>query len=117
MRGERYAERAVDFRNYFLAKRIYLPRSLAEKIESLWESTIGDVNRFSLWQKHQPETGKERDVRNNAEAEAFSRFTDGIPPLRREIEDEFRALLGVSGIPGSEEVVTPGPSSEMTDGD
>lgn len=80
--------KADEFFNYFDNKRIYFDENLCQLIENLHESfTTSSVASMAFL-----ESGDRRSPDNR---KFVSGFMDRIPPLRSEIENRVRAMLGV----------------------
>ncbi len=84
----------AEFSDYFYVKRIYLPTDTAERVEQFRNKLYDVAQEFA----NKVEIPKERT--GNWEDMAWSKTWDAltreIKPLRAELEDEFRSLLGVT---------------------
>jgi hypothetical protein len=97
---ERY-EKAFDalreLYTYFRRHRIYLTGALCERVEALFRAMHGPAWNASYFHAF---TQERRDVgvtEFNVRRESWKAFRESVPPVMREIENEFRAILGVSG--------------------
>ncbi len=93
-RRERVNYFLKEFSEYFYVKRIYLPSHTAEQVESFRVKLHEVAQEFA----NKVEIPKEKT--GNWESMAWSKTWDTltceIKPLRAELENEFRVLLGVT---------------------
>jgi hypothetical protein len=72
---------------YFDENRVYFDQELAQSFEKLQDEFRRTWSTFSF-QGMKPASGKEW-------WEAWEKWTQSIPPIRRKIEEHFRKMLGV----------------------
>jgi LPS O-antigen subunit length determinant protein (WzzB/FepE family) len=90
---------AVDahnaFNQYYTRKIIYLPKITAEKLEAINTELVKTFNEFSFtvdFQNNKNNTNKWLEI--------FEKMNNEIVQALRDLEDEFRKLLGDEAIPG-----------------
>ncbi|HET6675209.1 MAG TPA: hypothetical protein VFG71_07705 [Nitrospiraceae bacterium] len=79
-----------QLRDYFDLHRIYLDEGLCRKIHSL-QATF-----FDAWVKHSFAVAKDQYVRQGKglSVETWKKFSDEVPRLLQDIEQDFRSMLG-----------------------
>lgn len=89
------AERAGEFRGYFLRKRIYFSEEICHKVEALFQEVHGSSLRFRVWLAQAEKGASVTQQMHEAWDEAWKVMKDRVPPLVAAVDAEFRALLGV----------------------
>jgi hypothetical protein len=91
------AQRAVDalnaFRTYVVEHRIWLDPDLAEQVAALDKKLIATAIEFQTYPADDPTVAKER---METWYKVYKRMESDVPDLRKQIEDRFRRLLGVT---------------------
>ncbi len=83
-----------EFTSYFYVKRIYLPKDTAQRVEEFRNKLYHVADTFAdKVEISKEETGRSQPM---AWSTAWNSLTEEIRPLRAELEDEFRNLLGVT---------------------
>ena len=82
------AEKANDFVDYYTDHRIFFSKELANKIDE-FEKGLKEI--FIDFKYSEREDKKKWEIR----LAAWKKLTGKIDPLKEEIEDEFRKLIGV----------------------
>jgi hypothetical protein len=91
------AESVEAFWDYFQEHRIYLPKTLGERIEQFYQQSTSAYVNLSLADLSQFASDIEPDQEKYREknlAEASRILADKISPVRDDIEQELRKLLG-----------------------
>jgi hypothetical protein len=81
------------FRDAFYPRRLYFPEELAKKIHKFSELMIKETNDFTLARKRERE-GRAPVGGEDYWANAMNAINEQSPELFRQIEDEFRRLMG-----------------------
>jgi len=89
------AQRAGEFREYFLCNRIYFSENVCQKFETLFREVHGSSLRFRIWLAQDEKGAAVATQMHKAWEEAWKVMKDKVPPLVTAIEAEFRELLGV----------------------
>jgi len=80
-----------DMGSYFFENRLFLPHSTAEKTEQLVMAIRDVLIDFDTAQMGNDEYKPDR---TGMWIEAYKRMRDEVPPILKELEDEFKDLLG-----------------------
>ena len=87
------ADESIDaFSKYFEENRIYLPGNLGSKIEKFRKEAVS-IHLDLLLADVSQELEEDEEYAQHIES-AFKSIADKIPPLRQDIEEEFRKMLG-----------------------
>lgn len=78
-----------NFREYFVKRRIFLPKETAKRIHNLDEKLFEAARHFAVKIEGHETTASSADW-----MKAFSSVNEEIPPVLELLEDEFRSLLG-----------------------
>jgi hypothetical protein len=97
------ARKSVEaFWYYFNEHRLYFAESLCSKIEELNRQFLTTWHKFSfdtfsrqLTELGLPDAFDSEYAKKLKQEKPLSRLTDQIPPIRRDIESEFRKMLGI----------------------
>lgn len=92
----------TKFSDYFYENRIYLPGDTAKRVESFRNKLYDVAQKFA--EKVEIPKDKTGNWEPKAWSETWKELTKEINPLREELEDEFRSLLGVKNHHDVEEV-------------
>lgn len=94
-KAEIYSEAAMDFYEYFHKNKIYFSVDVCSKVEEIFNETRDALFDYGYYRRR--EDGRRHDHMKEHEAwtKAWDKIKDDIPPIREEIEMEFRKLLGV----------------------
>lgn len=88
-------ESVEEFRQYFRNKKIYFPKHIADSIEELISESRRVYRHFRILRVHDEQNARTDDAINRW-MDAWEKLTEEeIPALREELEDHFRALIGV----------------------
>ncbi len=91
-RREIAVEAHKAFREYYPKKLIYLPRGTAEKIENINKELVKTFNEFVYEVDFQKDSSNVKKWK-----EIFDRMNGEMQDALRELENEFRKLLGDEG--------------------
>lgn len=90
-REKEAAERGNAFLDYYLENQIYFDESLCDKLQSFNKELTQAWNDYLTYQSSDPEVARER---RRTRIEAWKTLREKVLPIRREIENAFRELLG-----------------------
>jgi len=90
-RRETVNETINELRQFYYRNRIYLPTSLAERVKDLHEQLFDAASTFSMKVEH----GRDEDDSIKTWTNTFNRLKNDILPLLRDLEDDFRRMLGI----------------------
>lgn len=94
-------EKAGEFMGYFARNRIYFNEELCEMVTALFKTVSGPAITFRVWLRVVEEKDSTGGEYHKAWMAAWETMKNQVPPLRQALQDEFRALLGVtSGLGG-----------------
>jgi len=88
-RREIAVESHSKFRDYYTKKLIYLPKTTADKLENINNELVKTFSQFSFSVDFQKGAGD-----SNKWVEVFEKMNGEIQDALKELEDEFRILLG-----------------------
>lgn len=87
---------SASFRTTFQTNHLYLRASLCDKIESIFREAQMPAHQFIFTLGQYIHTNAISEEQYAEEwKKAFEVFADKLPPLLKELEGEFRSLLGV----------------------
>lgn len=97
---EEAKESGWDFQEYFQENRIYLPKEVDQDVEIFIQESGEIVNKFAIYdlmgvQEDSPfRSGTMQDI-EQWEQEWQKITKEVLPPLKQDLENEFRDILGV----------------------
>lgn len=88
----------VEFFRYFDKHRIYLPESLCVSLEAIAMRVRSHVIEFGVFTRLNDQSMNEqtRKQKDDAWNKGWEAIRNDIPRARKQLEEEFRALLGVA---------------------
>jgi hypothetical protein len=84
-----------ELRTYYRANRIFLTDGTCAKLDGLFDAIHRPAWSASFDVYMQSTSDEDRREEHRVRREAWSSFRDGVEPLKRDIEAEFRRILGV----------------------
>lgn len=90
-----------DFKTYFYPRKIYFPQNISKEIENLSNTLVRISNEFSQgrWREQSGIPTKDQ----NYWEETSKMIRETIPPLLRQLENDFQKILGVIDLRGKQD--------------
>lgn len=97
-RREAFNDSIMKLRQFQRLNRIYFPHSIDKRIKHLEDQMFEAANNFSLYVEH----GDDQDTSAKEWIAVYRRLENEIIPLLRDLEKQFRSMLGIEDLVVSE---------------
>lgn len=90
-----------EFVNFYMKNKIYFPPQVCDTVDDIQEEFNSVFNSFKVYRPFDPGPNPAEDIEKWNEG--WNRVTeDEVPDLKRDLEEQFRSLLGVESDSESE---------------